>query len=158
MSQSNAQILMESLEKKNRILDEIIRENEVQEKILKEEELDMDALDVSTDRLGTLAEQLERLDDGFEAVYDRTREELIANKESYRREITRMQELIGQITDKVVKINASRMRNKRQAEQQFKKSRDQIGKAASQVKASRNYYNNMNRLNYVAPQFYDSKK
>ena len=91
MSQSNAQILMESLEKKNRILDEIIRENEVQEKILKEEELDMDALDESTDRLGVFAEQLERLDDGFEAVYDRTREDLIANKENYRREITRMQ-------------------------------------------------------------------
>ncbi len=158
MSQSNAQILMESLEKKNRILDEIIRENEVQEKILKEEELDMDALDESTDRLGVFAEQLERLDDGFEAVYDRTREELIANKENYRREITRMQELIGQITDKVVKINAAQLRNKRQAESQFKKSRDQIWKAVSQVKASRNYYNNMNRLNYVAPQFYDNKK
>ena len=158
MSQSNAQILMESLEKKNRILDEIIRENEVQEKILKEEELDMDALDESTDRLGVFAEQLERLDDGFEAVYDRTREELIANKENYRREITRMQELIGQITDKVVKINAAQLRNKRQADSQFKKSRDQIGKAVSQVKVSRNYYNNMNRLNYVAPQFYDNKK
>lgn len=158
MSQSNAQILMESLEKKNRILDEIIRENEVQEKILKEEELDMDALDESTDRLGVFAEQLERLDDGFEAVYDRTREELIANKENYRREITRMQELIGQITDKVVKINAAQLRNKRQADSQFKKSRDQIGKATSQIKVSRNYYNNMNRLNYVAPQFYDNKK
>ena len=158
MSQSNAQILMESLEKKNRILDEIIRENEVQEKILKEEKLDMDALDESTDRLGVFAEQLERLDDGFEAVYDRTREELIANKENYRREITRMQELIGQITDKVVKINAVQLRNKRQADSQFRKSRDQIGKAVSQVKASRNYYNNMNRLNYVAPQFYDNKK
>lgn len=158
MSQSNAQILMESLEKKNRILDEIIRENEVQEKILKEEELDMDALDESTDRLGVFAEQLERLDDGFEAVYDRTREELIANRENYRNEIARMQELIGQITDKVVKINAAQMRNKRQAESQFKKSRDQIGKAASQIKVSRNYYNSMNRLNYVAPQFYDNKK
>lgn len=158
MSQSNAQILMESLEKKNRILDEIIRENQVQERILKEEELDMDALDVSTDRLGAFIEQLEQLDDGFESVYDRTREELIANKENYRREITRMQELIGQITDKVVKINAAQMRNKRQAENQFKKSRDQIGKATTQIKASRNYYNNMNRLNYVAPQFYDNKK
>lgn len=158
MSQSGAQILMESLEKKDQILDEIIRENAVQERILKAEVLDMDALDLSTDRLGELTERLERLDDGFEAVYDRTREELLANKESYRQEITRMQNLIGQITDKVVKINAGRMRNKMQAEAQFKKSRDQIGKAASQVRVSRNYYNNMNQLNYVSPQFYDNKK
>lgn len=158
MNQSGAQILVESLEKKNRILDEIIRENAEQAKILGGAELDMDALDVSTDKLGELTERLEQLDDGFEAVYDRTRAELIANKEGYRQEITRMKELIGQITDKVVKINAAQMRNKRQAEIQFKKSRDQIGKAASQVRASRNYYNNMNQLNYVAPQFYDSKK
>ncbi len=158
MSQSSVQILRESLEKKNRVLDEIIRENGVQEKILGAEELDMDALDASTDRLASLAEQLEQLDDGFEALYDRTREELVANKESYRGEIKVMQGLIGQITDKVVKINAARMRNERQAKAQFQKTRDQIGKAASKVRASRNYYNNMNRLNYVGPQFYDNKK
>ncbi len=158
MSQSSVQILRESLEKKKRVLDEIIRENGVQEKILGAEELDMDALDASTDRLASLAEQLEQLDDGFEALYDRTREELVANKESYRGEIKVMQGLIGQITDKVVKINAARMRNERQAKAQFQKTRDQIGKAASKVRASRNYYNNMNRLNYVGPQFYDNKK
>ncbi len=158
MSQSSVQILRESLEKKNRVLDEIIRENGVQEKILGAEELDMDALDASTDRLASLAEQLEQLDDGFEALYDRIREELVANKESYRGEIKVMQGLIGQITDKVVKINAARMRNERQAKVQFQKTRDQIGKAASKVRASRNYYNNMNRLNYVGPQFYDNKK
>ena len=55
MDQSSVQILVESLEKKNRLLDDIIRENEVQEEILKQEELDMDALDASTDRIGSLA-------------------------------------------------------------------------------------------------------
>lgn len=158
MERNDAQILMESLEKKNRVLDEIIRENEVQEKILKAEELDMDALDSSTDRLGGLAEQLERLDEGFEALYDRIREELVAHKDSYRSEIRAMQGLIGQITDKVVKINAARMRNERQAQKAFQNARDQIGRASSQVRASRSYFNNMNRLNYVAPQFYDNKK
>lgn len=158
MDQSSAQILRESLEKKNRILDEMIHENEVQGKIFGAEKLDMDALDVSTDRIDALTEQLERLDDGFEALYDRIREELISNKESYRGEIKKMQELIGQITDKVVKINAARMRNERQAKVQFQKARDQIGEASSKVRASRSYYNNMNRLGYVAPQFYDSKK
>lgn len=158
MGQSSAQILRESLEKKNRVLDEMIRENEVQEKIFRAEELDMDALDASTDRLDSLVEQLERLDDGFEALYDRTREELAANKDSYRDEIKAMQELIGQITDKVVKINAVRMRNEQQAKVQFQKTRDQIGSAASKVRVSRSYYNNMNRVGYVPPQFYDSKK
>lgn len=158
MGLSSAQILVESLEKKSRILDEIIKENEAQELLFKQEELDMEALDASADRMGELAEKLELLDEGFEAVYDRIREELIDNKSAYRAEIKRMQELIAVITEKVVGINAARMRNKLQAEVQFKKSRQQIGKASSKMKASQNYYNSMNRLNYVDPQFYDNKK
>lgn len=158
MGLSSAQVLVESLEKKSRILDEIIKENEAQETLFKQEVLDMEALDVSADRMGELAQKLELLDEGFEAVYDRIREELMENKLAYRGEIRRMQELIAEITEKVVGINAARMRNKMQAEKQFKKSRQQIGKAASKMKASQNYYNNMNRLNYVDPQFYDNKK
>lgn len=158
MSLSSAQVLVESLEKKSRILDEIIKENEAQERLFKQEELDLEALDSSSDRMGELAEKLELLDEGFESVYDRIREELIENKQAYRVEIKRMQELIAVITEKIVSINAARMRNNIQAEQQFKKSRQQIGSASSQMKASKNYYNHMNSLNYVAPQFYDSKK
>lgn len=158
MSLSSAQVLVESLEKKSRILDEIIKENDVQERLFKRETLDMEALDASADRMGELAEKLELLDEGFEAVYDRIRKELIENKSVYRTEIKRMQELIAEITEKVVGINAARMRNKMQAEKQFKKSRQQIGSASSKIRASQNYYNNMNRLNYVDPQFYDNKK
>lgn len=158
MSQSSIQILVESLGKKSRLLDDIIRENDVQEDILKQEELDMDALNASTDRISSLVEALERLDEGFETVYDRTREELVANKAAYRGEIAQMKKLIGEITDKVVRINAARMRNKMRADQQFKKNRDRIGKTTSKMKVSRNYYNSMNNLHYVSPQFYDSKK
>ncbi|MFG6340238.1 MAG: hypothetical protein K1W31_18035 [Lachnospiraceae bacterium] len=158
MSLSSAQVLVESLEKKSRILDEIIKENEAQERLFKQEELNLEALDSSSDKMGALAEKLELLDEGFESVYDRIREELIENKQAYRVEIKRMQELIAEITEKTVSINAARMRNKMQAEQQFKKSRQQIGSASSQMKVSKNYYNHMNSLNYVAPQFYDSKK
>ncbi len=158
MGLSSAQILVESLEKKSRILDEIIKENEAQEILFKQDQLDMEALDASADRMGELAEKLELLDEGFEAVYDRIRQELIDNKSAYRQEIRRMQELIAVITEKVVGINAARMRNKTQAENQFKKSRQQIGRATSKMKASQNYYNSMNRLNFVDPQFYDNKK
>lgn len=158
MNQSSIQVLVESLEKKSRLLEDIMRENDTQEDILKQEELDLDALNASTDKIGSLTEALEKLDDGFEAVYDRTREELIDNKAAYRGDIARMQKLIGEITDKVVRINAARMRNKLRADQQFKKSREQIGQASSKMKVSKNYYNSMNNLHYVSPQFYDSKK
>lgn len=158
MSQSGAQILLQSLEKKAKLLDDMIRQNGVQEELLKEEDLDMDAFDEAINQQGFYIEELDKLDQGFETVYDRVREELLQDKARYRMEIIRMKELIQQITDKIVTLNAGNMRNKMLAENQFSRKRAAIGVGASQNKAARNYYNNMNRLNYVSPQFYDNKK
>ena len=158
MDQSGAQILLQSLEKKNALLDRMIQQNGVQEEILKQEEFDMDAFDAAIDLQDSYVEQLEKLDRGFETVYDRVREELIENKEHYRSEIRRMKEQIQQITDKIVTLNAGNMRNKMLAENQFKKKRQEIGNGASKNRVAKNYYNNMNKLNYVSPQFYDNKQ
>lgn len=158
MNQSGAQILLQSLEKKAQLLDKMIEQNSVQEGILKQDDLDMDVFDEAVNKQGTYLEEMDRLDQGFEAVYDRVRGELLQDKDRYRVEITRMKELIQQITDKIVTINAGNMRNKALAENQFKKKRISIGTGASKNKAARNYYNNMNNLNFVSPQFYDSKK
>ena len=158
MDQSGAQILLQSLIKKNELLDRMIRQNVVQEEILKQEEFDMDAFDAAIDKQSDYVEQLDRLDQGFESVYDRFREELIENKDRYRSEITRMKEQIQQITDKIVTLNAGNMRNKMLAENQFRKKRQEIGSGASKNKVAKNYYNNMNKLNYVSPQFYDNKQ
>lgn len=158
MDQSIAQILLQSLEKKNQLLDLMIRQNGVQEEILKQEQFDMDAFEAAIDQQSSYVEQLDKLDRGFETVYDRAREELIDNKEKYRDEITRMKEQIQQITDKIVTLNAGNMRNKMLAENQFKKKRQEIGAGVSKNRVARNYYNNMNNLNYVSPQFYDNKK
>ncbi|MBP3475998.1 MAG: flagellar protein FliT [Lachnospiraceae bacterium] len=158
MNQNSVQILLQSLEKKNQILDQLINHNEQQEKLLKNEELNMDRLDQMLDVQGRLVAELERLDEGFETVYDRTREEIIGNKEKYRTEIKRMQECIQQITAKIATINAGNMRNKVLMETQFKKQKQEIGKNVSIQKVARNYYNSMNNLNHVSPQFYDSKQ
>lgn len=158
MDQSGAQVLLQSLEKKNKLLDQMILQNGIQEEILKQEEFDMDAFDAAIDQQSAYVEQLDKLDQGFESVYDRVRGELIENKERYRNEITRMKEQIQQITDKIVTLNAGNMRNKMLAENQFKKKRQEIGSGASKNRVARNYYNSMNNLNYVSPQFYDNKK
>ena len=158
MDQSGAQILLQSLEKKNELLDRMIRQNSVQEEILKQDQFDMDAFDEAIDKQSSYVEQLEKLDQGFESVYDRVREELLENKERYREEIKSMQVQIQQITDKIVTLNAGNMRNKMLAENQFKKKRQEIGNGASKNKVAQNYYNSMNNLNYVSPQFYDNKK
>lgn len=158
MNQSGAQILLQSLEKKNKVLDQMILQNCLQERILKEEDLDMDAFDAAIEQQSDYVDELDRLDRGFEAVYDRVREELMQNKEHYRTEIARIKEQIQLITDKIVTLNAGNMRNKMLAEAQFKKKKLAIGSGVSKNRVATNYYNNMNNLNYVSPQFYDNKK
>lgn len=158
MKQNCVQILVQSLEKKNRALNKIIEQNSIQETILKQEEFDMDAFEASVDEQNGLLAELDRLDDGFEALYDRVREDLMADKAKYQQEISYMKELIQQITDKVVTVNAGNMRNKTLAESQFKKKQTSIRNSLSKSKVARGYYKSMNNLNCVAPQFYDSKK
>ena len=158
MNQSGAEILLQSLRKKNELLDLMIRQNGVQEEILKRDELDMDAFDASIEQQSEYVDELERLDQGFEAVYDRVREELMQNKDRYRTEILRMKEQIQKITDKIVTLNAGNMRNKMLAEKQFQKKRQAIGSGASKIRVAKNYYDSMNNLNYVKPHFYDNKQ
>lgn len=158
MEYNCVQILVQSLEKKNRMLEQIIEQNALQEHILKQESFNMDAFEKTIDEQNRMLAELDKLDEGFEALYDRVRENLISNKESYRKEIKYMQDLIQQITDKIVTVNAANLRNQRMAEQQFKKEKNAIRQGVSKSRAAMNYYNNMNKLNSVAPQFYDSKK
>lgn len=158
MEQNCVQILARSLEKKNQTLSKIIEQNNIQEKILKQETFDMDAFEASVDAQNALIEELDQLDTGFEALYERVREDMMMNKDRYHQEIASMKELIQQITDKVVTVNTGNIRNKRLAESQFKKARENIRNGISKSKVARGYYNNMNNLNHVPPQFYDSKK
>ena len=116
MEKNCVQILVQSLEKKNQALNNIIEQNSIQETILKQEEFDMDAFEASVDEQNRLLMELDRLDNGFEALYDRVRGDMMANKEKYQRDISYMKELIQQITDKVVIVNTGNMRNKTLAE------------------------------------------
>lgn len=158
MEQNCAQILIQSLEKKQQVLDRIIEQNDTQEKILKQDAFDMDAFEASIDEQNEMLKELDKLDSGFEAFYERVREDITTHKEQYRNEIAYMKELIQKTTDKVVTINAGNARNKTLAERQFQAEKKKIRQSVSKTKAAKNYYNSMNKLNQVAPQFYDSKK
>lgn len=158
MEQSGVEILLQSLLKKREVLDQLIELGQRQEEILKLEELDMDGLNALLEEQGNLVEQLDRLDQGFELVYDRCRDQIMGHKDLYQKEIRAMQECIQEITAKISTINACNMRNKVAAESHFRREKQEISQNVSKTKVARNYYNSMNKLNYVSPQFYDSKK
>lgn len=151
-------VLEDSLKKKLQILDELTDYTMQQQELLKVEELDYEAFDRLVDQKDPLIQRIMELDQGFETVYDRIKEQLLGNKEQYAAQIKALQSLIGELTDKSVKLQTMEQRNKSAVEQQFRKSREKIRQGRQNKQAALNYYKNMNNSNYVPPQFLDDKK
>lgn len=151
-------VLEDSLKKKLQILDELTDYTTQQQELLKVEELDYEAFDRLVDQKDPLIQRIMELDQGFETVYDRIKEQLLGNKEQYAAQIRALQSLIGELTDKSVKLQTMEQRNKSAIEQQFRKSREKIRQGRQNKQAALNYYKNMNNSNYVPPQFLDDKK
>lgn len=151
-------ILIESLEKKVDVLDRIIEANREQKEILSQEEMDTDLFEANLNKKGDLIDELNLLDDGFQGIYDRIKDELGANKEQYKDEIKRMQALISAITERSVTIRAEEERNKAAASKQFDRMRGSIGSAQRSRQAANTYYSNMSKVNMVDAQFMDKRK
>ena len=136
--------MIESLEKKVAVLDEIIKKNAEQATLLKEEEFSFDKFDKNAEEKGVLIYRLEKLDDGFESLYAKVKEELDANRAAHADEIRRMQDLIQNITDKSTSIQADEARNKAALEGIFRNEREKLRTGRSGVKALKSYNQAMN--------------
>lgn len=158
MIQNYLQIMKESLVQKLSLLQQIEEKSKEQAALIKEENVDMSQIDENMDAKGNLIEKIESLDEGFDQTYDRIKEELLANKATYRREILELQKLIGQITDISTSIQAIEARNKAEIEQHFQREKKNLQVKHTSMRAARDYYENMNKVQVVPPQFMDSRK
>lgn len=151
-------ILEESLRKKIAILDEIGAYNNAQEKLLKQEKVSLEDLDANMNQKDELIRKVTGLDEGFEALYERIRDQLAANKDAYKKQIRIIQELISQVTDRSVAIQAQESRNKKLIEQFFSKERIQLGQNRQASKAAYDYYKSMSRATTMSSQIMDQKQ
>lgn len=151
-------ILAESLKKKNTVLDEIQKANEEQKQILADENLTPDAFEKTLDKKSELIEQLNQLDEGFEQIYEKVREELKDHMEQYAEQIRQMRAEIQKITDKTVAIQTEELRNKQLIENKFSSIKKQIREVKSSQKAVNTYYRNMMNRGVMEAQFLDRKK
>lgn len=151
-------IMLQSLQKKNKVLDSIIQINKRQKEELENPSLDPDDFDKTVEEKSELIEQLELLDNGFEQVYERVREELQTNKQDYKDEILQMQNYIKLLTEKSMEIQSQEARNKQLMEQKFTSVKKQVREIRSSQKVVNQYYKNMMKKGYIEPQFLDNKK
>lgn len=151
-------VLRQSLEKKSQILDLIIEKNKEQRIIFTEENQPPERLEENLAEKGDLIDQLNQLDDGFEQVYNRVKDILGREKEVYRDDIKKMQELIREITDKSATVQAQEQRNHELAVQKFASIKKEIRQARTSNQAASQYYKSMAKMNVVDAQFLDKKK
>lgn len=158
MSNTYVDIMIQSLEKKIQVLDRIILLDKIQKEQLEDEGLTTEDFDNVVEEKSELIEQLNQLDSGFEKLFQRVKEELDVNREPYKEQIRKMQEMIRSITDKSVEIQAQEARNKELMMNKFTRIKQRSKVAHTNYRAASQYYKNMMQSNVVDPQFMDKTK
>ena len=155
------QLLEESLIKKIAVLDRIGEFNRKQKDIFLADvdAPDLEKFDSYVEEKEKLIEELNALDDGFEVLYGRVAESLKANKEENAPRIKRLQDLIREITDKSVTLQAEEAENKRLMEDYFRSLKEGIGKGRTSLNAAYSYFQSQRGgLNGSDSLYVDSKQ
>jgi len=158
MAENYLLIMIQSLKKKIQVLDCIIDANDRQKIGLEDPALDPDDFDKIVEEKAKYIEHLDLLDQGFDKLFARVKEEVNANREAYKAEIKEMQTLIASITEKSNKIQVQEARNKDLMTQKFTKVHKQARDVRASQQAVNQYYQNMKKINFIDPQFMDNKQ
>ena len=158
MTESYLDMMEESLKQKIAVLEEISKENLIQKDILENANgFDEDGFDATLNKKSELIGQVEKLNDGFDSLYVRVKDELDNNRDKHKDKIRTFQDLIRQITDLSNEIETGEKRNRILADVHFRSSKDRINQNRRSSAAALDYYLTMNKSKVTPPQFYDSK-
>ena len=94
-------ILSESLDKKLEVLQKIREYNKRQEEIFSAEKVDMSLFDDAVEEKQRLIDEVVRLDEGFEILYEKLAKELEGNRQRYAAQIRELQGCQGDGTQRV---------------------------------------------------------
>ena len=158
MTQDYLQIMIESLEKKNEVLDKVMELDKEQLTLALKRPVDISAYDELMDRKGLLIDELEKLDAGFTSTYERVKDEVLANPEKYKEQVIIMQDLIRSAVSKGVSVEVQEQRNKQAMQTMLQTKRQEIKQLKVSTSAASKYYKAMSRINDVDPQLMDRKK
>lgn len=131
--------MIESLKSKLSILEEIRAKDAEQLALIKTSPFPNEAFDRNLEEKDALIYRINKLDQGFQIVYDNIKAEFEKNKDLYKDEIREMQDLITKITDLSASVQAEEARNKAALENYFSSEKARIKQGRSSVKAIRSY-------------------
>ena len=145
-TQNYVDIMIDSLTKKEELLKQIVDYNEAQQTIVTAPEFKEEAFEKNVADKGEVVEKILRLDEGFNSVFNRIKEELQNNKKKYAKDIERLKTLVASVTDLGVRIQAQELRNKQLVEKRFAQMRKELSQAKRTTSTANAYYKNVNNL------------
>ncbi len=140
------------------MLDKLTALTEKQQAVVSEDKIDWDAFDAIVDEKSDIIEKLNQNDEGFTAVFDRIKDDLKPQMSNYSSYIEQIKSGIANVTNRSTSLMALEQRTKTRVENAFKRQKKEYNNSKTSSRVATNYYNAMNKMNFVDPQLMDSKK
>lgn len=150
-------MLDQSLDQKKQMLDQMIEMTAAQKASLDKDPVDWTGFDHLVEKKAEMIERLDQMDDGFESVYDRIREELLRDKEQHKEFVAEIQKKIQAVSDASASLMAAERRNKELVEVKMADEKKKLQQRKATSKVASNYYRSMNKVNLIDPQLMDKK-
>ena len=139
--------LKRSLKKKVAILSEIDLQNRKQRELLEDEHGSADDFEETMNEKARLIEELDKLDEGFDEVFNKVKEELDKNRTLYKDDIAIMQEYIRIIMDKSTLVQTQERMNKELFEKKASSVKAERKTLSTNMKVANLYQQNRMKLN-----------
>lgn len=156
--QAYIQLLVETLQKKIEILYQLTALTEKQERVILADDFNDDEFMQIISLKDEQIQALNKLDIGFEQIFNSVKEELVKEKVKYTTQISGLQNQIKIITNLSIGLQALEQRNKAKIEAIFAIKRMNIKKARISSQTVTNYYKAMAHQHESQSYFYDKKK
>lgn len=151
-------IIKECLEKKERILNNLMEMTRQQEEYLSGSGFDMDVFNQMIDVKDEMIDELNTVDDGFEATYERIGSYLKENQELHTLDIRDIQNRVREITRLSVSLQALEERNRAALEKALASKNKEIHSFRKGSEMVNNYYQAMSGYGIATQSTLDQKK
>lgn len=152
------QILIESQHQKKEILKSILKLTKEQSNLLEEKSFEPDDFTNIIQKKELLIKKLEVLDNGFQQLFEKVKDELTKNKYNYKNEIAELKETITTIADLSTELKLKEKVNKRKVETYLALKKKDVKEFKKSKQSIDNYQKNMNGQEDNPSFFFDTKK
>lgn len=151
-------VLIMSLKKKITILEKVEKTVSTEGDLLKNSNTTVDQLSLIDDEKVEQLAELDKVDEGFQRVYERVKEEFADNKYKYEEEIKIMQGLIKTISDFTAKIQAQEIRNKQLMDLYIQRKKQEVRAFKVNHRSASTYTSHLADRTSGQSYFFDGRK